>query len=305
MTCQQCGADLPELATFCYKCGTPVRAAAFSYVPAGAPPWPETIPPFARSQSNTALPVQTKESELASQAREARRSRRGILSLIAFLILTPILGVGITLGALYANGQFPPHSAPKTAVKLPAAQPTSRSSPAATPSTQSNSLPTPTTFQAIDATSSTKLGVTIKYPGDWIVSALQATTSSTSIDIHPQQQLGIDMYIERLSANASATITSTSDVNQSIVNSISQTQGISNVQIVTSSVSKRTIGGAQWNEVDATFMNANGLLFHFTTIAVQHNHIYYDMQFYSPDSNYSEAVQKYFQPMFDSFKFLT
>ena len=59
----------------------------------------------------------------------------------------------------------------------------------------------------------------------------------------------------------------------------------------------------QWQEQDAVFSNTNGVPFHLTTVAVQHNHLYYDIVFYSPTVYYDEAMQKYFQPMFDSFQF--
>ena len=66
---------------------------------------------------------------------------------------------------------------------------------------------------------------------------------------------------------------------------------------------QRTIGGTQWDEQDASFANRNNVTFHLTSIAVQRNHLYYDILFYSPQVYYDEAVQKYFQPMFDSFHF--
>lgn len=306
MTCQQCGADFPEGATFCYKCGMPVRAVAFSYVPADAPPWPATVPPFNRSQANGSLHDQASESSSLKPARPARRSARGILSLIALLILAPVLGVGITLGVLSTNGQFPPHSAAKGGVVIPTPNAQSTTTPSTGSTPQSGSLPTPTSFQSIDNSSSSKMGLVMKYPGDWVFSAPQSTSNSIFIDMHPsQQQLGIDMVVERFTASASSSIQSTNVVNQNNLNAFSQLQGVQNLQMITPTVPQRTLGGVQWDEMDGTFTNTNGLLFHLTTIAVQHNHVYYDMEFYCPDSYYNEAVQKYFQPMFDSFKFLS
>ncbi len=44
-------------------------------------------------------------------------------------------------------------------------------------------------------------------------------------------------------------------------------------------------------------------MFHLTTIAVQHNQLYYDILYYAPAIVYNEAMQKYFQPMLDSIQF--
>ena len=67
----------------------------------------------------------------------------------------------------------------------------------------------------------------------------------------------------------------------------------------------RPIGGVRWDEQNATFTGPNNIQYDFVTIAVQHNKTYYVMTFYSPDTYYKEAVRKYFQPMFNSFKFLS
>src|SRR5579872_1170913 len=102
MTCSQCGTTLPESATYCLKCGATVRSAAFSYLPSGAPPWPTSsaeMPSFGKAKFQEEAPA-------IVQVPKQRRSPRRILVIAAFLLLAPLVGVGITLGSLWANGQF-------------------------------------------------------------------------------------------------------------------------------------------------------------------------------------------------------
>src|SRR5438876_9591704 len=108
MNCPQCGNNLSDTATFCPTCGSTIRPVAFSYLPAGAPAWPTTIPP--RPQYGTATMVPSLEEEkLSSAAKPAarpRRSARSMLTILALLVLTSLVGVGATLGVLWANGQI-------------------------------------------------------------------------------------------------------------------------------------------------------------------------------------------------------
>ncbi len=311
MNCPRCSAELPDSALSCARCGFQVRPASFSYVPAGSPPWPTTMPQSfsyvtgAGSQTTqTAQPMQqTTNIPAAKSASASRKSTLGIPSIIALFFISILVGGGATLGILFTSGRFPSNAnnQPSRPVTL---QQTPGAGFAPTPSagTPGSQLPTPTSFLAIN---SSDLGVSLKYPGGWIAgSAQKSTAGNTSIEIHPQQ-LPIDFIVGRLSATNSAQFASTSDINQANLAQIQGAQGISNFQIVQPSSPKRSIGGAQWDEQDATFSNQSNVTLHFTTITVQHNKLYYSMLFFVPDTNYTEAIQKYFQPMFDSFKFLS
>ena len=145
--------------------------------------------------------------------------------------------------------------------------------------------------------------MTLKYPVEWPKAAPQATNNSYVLAFHPQQKVGIDLIIERYTTATSASLTSTSVVNQYNLSAFQGASGINNFQTITPPSPQLTVGGVQWDEQDATFSNNSGLLFHLTTIAVQHNQLYYDILYYTPAVVYSEAMQKYFQPMLGSIQF--
>jgi hypothetical protein len=236
----------------------------------------------------------------AKIVQKPKRSARGVILMVAIFLLTPVVAVGATLGTLWYNGQLPISTTTHATVSK-STQPTPGTSGSlVTPTAQGNQLPTPTSFQTAN---SSQVGVSLKYPSGWVADAAQVTTNSSAVGFHPQQQDGIYISVERITAKSSATIGSTSQLNQSNLAQFQNAQGIVNFQTLPAATPQRSIGGAQWDEQDASFSNANNVPFHLTTIAVQHNHLYYDILFYSPQTYYDEAMQKYFQPMFDSFQF--
>src|SRR5947208_4163635 len=101
MTCPQCNADLSDSTAFCPRCGTSIRPATFSYLPAGAPPWPAAVPQMPYKTGSTA--ESTREDANLSAAKISPRPRRTVSSIlltVALLILVPLVGVGATLGIL-------------------------------------------------------------------------------------------------------------------------------------------------------------------------------------------------------------
>src|SRR5438105_14813516 len=108
MTCPQCNADLPDSTAFCPRCGSSIRPATFSYLPASAPPWPTDVPqtPFYRAGSTAQATEEEGNLPGAKIVPRPRRSAGSILVIIALLILVPVVGAGATLGLLWANGQF-------------------------------------------------------------------------------------------------------------------------------------------------------------------------------------------------------
>ena len=304
MNCFQCGTTLPDSSTFCMKCGTSLRQNAFSYLPAGAPPWPTNtsdLPAFVlgKKKSETG----DGKAPVIVQAPKSRRSARSILAIIAFLLLTPIVGVGITLGSLWANGQFPPGTTTHatTHVNIPTAQTPTPNGNSATPTTQTNQLPTPSSF--LTATSSA-VGISMQYPSDWTEDAPTTTSSgNTFMGFHPQQ-LPTAISIGRLSASNSAQVTSTSQVNQANLTGFGSANSLGTPQVLTNTPTQATIGGVAWDEQDATFTDSNsGTVLRVTSISVKHNNIYYNILFYAPNTVYAEAVQKYYTQMLGSFKF--
>jgi hypothetical protein len=306
MNCPRCNTELPDSAIFCVNCGSTIRPASFSYLPAGVSAWPTEPPPNAPYRTGTvsqsAPIVQSEASSVVSHnAVSPKKSRLGIPAIIGLLLLSILIGGGLTFGILYANGQRlsfgPQPSLPPVHLPTPSAS----STPGLTPTTQGNQLPTPTAFQTV---TSADLGISIKYPSDWVTDPPLKNADSAFMGFHPQQQqTGIFIAIERYTTSGSAKISTSSAINKSNLAQFQSLQNVSNFQIIRSSTPQRSVGGVQWAEQDATFSNPNNISFHLTTIAVQYKKLYYDILFYSPVSTYDEAVQKYFTPMLNSFKF--
>lgn len=307
MNCPRCNTELPDSAIYCVNCGTTMHPASFSYLPAGVPAWPTE--PLKNTQYNiepaseSTQFVHNEGSQAAlPNAATSKKSRLGIPAIIGLFLLSILIGGGLTFGILYANGQrlsFGPQPNLRP-VQLPTQSPSSTPG-SLTPTTQANQLPTPTAFQTV---TSTDLGISMKYPSDWVTDPAQKNANSAFLGIHPQQQqTGIFIAIERYTTSASAKISATSVLNQNNLAQFQNLQNVTNFQIIQPSTPQRTIGGVKWDEQDATFSNANNVSFHLTTIAVQYKKLYYDILFYSPASTYDEAVQKYFLPMLNSFKF--
>jgi hypothetical protein len=304
MNCPQCGTELSNSATFCPRCGTTLRPTSFSYLPAGAPPWPNTPPqgysfgPAAVAQS----PEATAPAATSVPAPKPRRSAGSMLLVIALLALSVVLGAGGTLGVLALNGQFAP--APKVAaasIPKPAATP-GPGTPTATPATtpQGNMLPTPSSFVTIN---SQAVGVSLKYPGDWIADPPQSSSNSTTINLHPQQQIGIGFVVERLSSSATTQVGSADAFNRANLQALSNDSNIHNYSEVQPANATPTIAGLQWVERDATFANNANIVFHVVSVSVVHNKLLYNIFYFAPGVAYSEAMQKYYSQMLASFQF--
>lgn len=183
-----------------------------------------------------------------------------------------------------------------------AAQP--QATPAGTTSTQGNQLPTPTSFKLASVKD---VNAALEYPTGWVQDAVQTSTDGSTLGIHSPtaQQIGISFFLMRFSDSTSATITSPDQINQSNIQGFSQLSGVSNMQTVPSNGSPPTIGGTNWMELDATFTNSSSVKIDLATISVEHNKAYYNIAILSPDLYYSEAMQKYIQHMFTTFKFLS
>jgi hypothetical protein len=171
----------------------------------------------------------------------------------------------------------------------------------ATPTQQGNQLPTPTSFQTVTISD---LGVSVKFPSDWQKIGPQPTsTNDLEVALVPPQRIGIALFIKRISASNSASLATPDAANRQNLSEFSNVQGVNNLQPTVTS--QPTIAGISWSEQDASFTSDQGDSYHFSTIAVRHNKVYYMIYFYIPDMYHSEAIQKYIQPMLDSFKFLS
>ncbi len=307
MNCPRCSAELPDSAQSCPRCGFQVRPASFSYLPAGSPPWPTTVPQHSSYAAGTGTstiaatrPVQqSANAPVTRSASASRKSTLGIPAMIGLFFISILIGGGATLGILYANGRFSNSNNLPSANHLVLPAPDSTPVPSPTPAAQ---LPPPASFKTL---SSSDVGISLKYPSDWTLNPVQKTTDGSSLLIQPAQTNGMLISVERFSASTSAQITGTNDINSSTLTAIKTGQGIVNFQAITPTMPQRTIGGISWDEQDATFSNTQGDVFHITSVAVQHNHLYYGMFFSAPEIVYDQAIQEYYLPMLNSLKFLS
>jgi hypothetical protein len=307
MNCPRCNAEVPASATVCVVCGTVIRPAWFSYLPAGAPSWPTSVPqnlPYSAGASLQSAEFIEKEggSSAPKSAVAPKKSRLNILAIIGLLLLSILIGGGVTLGILYANGRqlsFAPQPT-LPPVKLPTAS--ASSTPGSlTPTAQGTQLPTPTAFQT---GKSSELGITLQYPTDWVEDPVQQTSSGNSfVTFHPQQQLPVGLIIGRLSASNSSTVANTGQINQGNIQGFGSANNLGTPQILTNTPQHRTIGGISWDEQDATYSTSNGESIHVVSISVKHNKLYYTIIFFAPTSAYDEAMQKYYTEMLNTFKF--
>lgn len=310
MNCPQCNTSLPDSATFCYKCGTSTRSTAFSYLPEGTPAWPATAPQSPFYTPGAPGQVVAQNGELAAASFKAastkqRRSARSILLLVALIVLTPVIGILATLGTLWMNGAIPIKTVTTSVHVPPVSQPTPASTPAPglTPTTQSNQLPTPSSFQTAN---STALGISLKYPSDWVADAPQTNTAgNVSVAFHPQQQLPVNLSVGRLSPTNSSSVPNTGVVNQANLEGFGTDSSLKNMQILTNTPQHPTIGGTVWDEQDASYVTSSGAAVHAVSISVKHNNIYFNIFYFAPSSVYDEAVQKYYSQMLSSFQFLS
>ncbi len=275
------------------------------YLPAGAPPWPTTV--LKRPPLLTAAPLTS--TTTSAMPKRKPRSARSILTAIALLALIPLIGIGVTYGILYFNGQVranTPQALPPLAKAT--VQPTSGAA-SSTPTTSAtgSTLPTPTSFSTMSSDHQKTLGVLIKYPRDWVEDPATSPTSDGTVvaRFHPQQQLGIIFFVGKFPIASG--VASSAALNQGLIQTIYQNGGNSgntNLQSVQPAIPHPTIGGVPWDEQDATYSDPNGLLIHINSIAIKHGVSIYGFLILTPDLYYNDVTQKYVPPMLSSFKFI-
>jgi len=280
---------------------TSYQSNAFSYLPADAPPWPTVIPEKTHAQNPETAALST--SQTKSNAKP-KRSASTVLTMAAMILMVPLIGAALTMGALFAKGQIgnnnaTPASAANAKTTANSAQPTATVQATVQPST--NQLPTPTSSKKI---SDADLNILLQYPDNWDPDQISKSTNDTTLDIHPHQQLPISFYVIHMTDTLSSQFQTVDDVNQARLQVMSQQQGITNVQPVQSTDTQPTIGGTKWATQEASFLVNGSNSFHLTIISTQRNKSYYTLMFWIPDVYYSEAMTKYIQPILQSIQFI-
>lgn len=312
MNCPRCHNELADSATFCPACGSAIRpytSQRFSYLTPGTPTWPTSVPQMSTSYNTmdaVSPTIIVPRPDVASKQSPRHTTSRNWLPIVAVIILVPFLGAVLTFGSLLLNGHkvtTQPLSQ-QTSSNTPATSATSVTPGTPNASTTGNQLPSPSKFQDLTSIASL-IGVTMKYPSNWVASQPQKTQYGNSVLLSPQQQLGIGFIISRYTSQVTSSVTSADDMNQQLLQSFNGQTGVNNFQITSSAPSKRTIGGTSWEELDATFNDSNSTKVDVVSISVEHNKLYYNIQTIIPDIYYNEAMQKYIQPMLDSVKFVS
>lgn len=344
MFCPRCRTELPDAASVCSTCGmvvsspappssaplptlsspvamsgmpamSPIPSAAlyqpqpasFSYLPAGAPQWPAVAPATVQTPSSSAPATQgpwSTEAAIPAAKPPVRRSSIGIPAMILIFLVCIAIGGGLTFGLLQL-GKTNNQSGSNTVVHLgstPATSNTPVTGGVSPTPTAGDQLPTPASFTPL---SNSDVNVSLKYPSDWTVDPPTTTTQSAYIDLHPNPQNGLIINVEHFSTSGSASFKTTSDVNNNNITQLEGVSGLTDFQNVKPATSAQQIGGSRWDEEDVTFQNSNGVTFYFVTIATQYKGQFYDIFYSAPQPLFAEAVQKYFQPMLSSLKFLT
>jgi zinc-ribbon domain len=323
MLCPRCNTELPDSATVCSQCGSPVfatapmqtEAAAFSYLPAGAPGWPATASP----QLPATLAVQTqrvpvgtppglRDNERWEQERPERKpGSLGVPIVLLLLFASILVSGGLTYGVLTLqklnNGLQPPSRAisiPPAAT--PGAQTPTPGAVSPTPGTTGGQLPTPASFKP---GVSPDLGITMQFPSDWIQDKTQqGSNGNKDIIFHPSSnQLPVSLIILQISAANSAKATNTSEINQANIQGFGSAYSLPNPQILTNTPTTRSVGGVTWDEEDAVFSPSGGESIHVATLSVKHKAYYFNILFFAPASAWDEAMAKYYSKMLDSFQF--
>ena len=278
------------------------------YLPAGTPPWPTTV--LQRPSPVTAASADTMAGKISDRK---PRTARGVFTTLGLIVLTLLVGAGLTYGVLYFNGQVGANTASTSRlVTLPNAtvQPTNSTNISTPSTTTTSTLPTPTSFSVMSADHQKALGVLVKYPSDWVEDPPTSPSSdgTTVAAFHPQQQqLNIVVYLGKFSV-AGSHVTTTTALNQALIGTIygnGGNSGNTNLQAVQSTSPQRTIAGVQWDEQEATFSDTNNSLIHVTSITVKRGSFFYGFIIQTPDVYYNDVSQKYVPPMLDSFKFLS
>jgi hypothetical protein len=299
MKCSRCAAELPDSSTFCSSCGAAnpsgqLSTSSFSYLPAGAPPWPMNVPARSAYANGSVGPVQAPPSRYVEKS---SRSLGKVMSIVLILLIPLVIGVGGTLGVLASQGRL--FSTPAAAKKVTVTQ--VQATPAAS---QGNRLPTPTSFKSATAKD---VNIALEYPSTWIQDAPQKTTNGTILAIHPpqQQQIVVGFSVTRYIDSFSATLSSASEINQGIALDFGQQNSLTNQQTMASTGDLPSIGGVAWTKLETSYLTSGNNKIDLMTASVLHNKDYYNIYVYAPDAYYPEAMQKYIQHMFITFKFLS
>ncbi|GAC1511862.1 MAG: hypothetical protein NVS2B12_28800 [Ktedonobacteraceae bacterium] len=237
----------------------------------------------------------------AAAESKPRRTVGGILSVIAVVILAPLIGILITTAITGTGRSTTQASQTSPASKTNNTSQQAAATPAGSTSNQNPVLPTPTSFKTAK---DTNVNISLQYPADWTQSSPRQSTNATSFNVS-QDQIGINFFVTHFNDSISSSINNADELNQSNIQELTQVLNASNVRNVQVANQQPSIAGAKWIEKDATFTDTANNKMRFSTISVQHGKSYYVIYFFIPDGIYTEAMQKYIMPMLNSVKFLS
>ncbi|WP_220194134.1 hypothetical protein [Ktedonospora formicarum] len=295
MKCTHCAAEVAERTERCGVCGaqaseTHSTSSPFSYLPAGTPAWPLTIPAY-----STGASIAASHAVISPTSIPASKTQQNWLLLSLILLLIPIVGASATYGALRWRST--------ANLSPPTLHPRATANSQATPITTSHSpvLTTPTSFQTA---SDTTINMALQYPANWKESTPDKSDTQSSLTIS-SPDLGIQFAVLRFSESASPAIGSPNDLNERILSELNINQNVLQIQPTQTISAQPQIAGQIWQQKEGLVIMSNGSKVHVNAITVRYNNAYYNIQIYTPEDIYQQALKTYLQPMLDSLHFLS
>ncbi|GHO44761.1 hypothetical protein KSX_29240 [Ktedonospora formicarum] len=162
-------------------------------------------------------------------------------------------------------------------------------------------LTTPTSFQTA---SDTTINMALQYPANWKESTPDKSDTQSSLTIS-SPDLGIQFAVLRFSESASPAIGSPNDLNERILSELNINQNVLQIQPTQTISAQPQIAGQIWQQKEGLVIMSNGSKVHVNAITVRYNNAYYNIQIYTPEDIYQQALKTYLQPMLDSLHFLS
>ncbi|GHO66492.1 hypothetical protein KSC_053840 [Ktedonobacter sp. SOSP1-52] len=294
--CSVCGANAEVIST------SPRSTQTYSYLPMGTPAWPTTIP---ASLIRVNAPATRMVPLTPGKKRHVRAERAlpSVLLLGLLLLLPPLVGAGITYGLLRLGGE---HARPMPLHTTRALDIVASDTHTTTPVPQltaDQSTPHPTTT-AYMLESDPDLNLSFQYPTGWTLNAPDKSDVRTTVTLSSEDQ-SVQFAIVHYSEKTTRTLRGPDDLNQEVLSALSSNQSVAQVQPTQTLTAQPQIANQVWQQKEGLVTLTSGNVVHVNSLTVRYKQTYYNIQMYTPQDIYQEALTKYLQHMLDSMHFLS
>lgn len=313
MKCTHCAADQAEARDGYGKCSicgadaavihnSPPRSTqTHSYLPVGAPAWPTSIPAnltLVDAPATRVVPLSPGRKHI-----RAARARGRVLLLGLLLLLPPLLGAGITYGLLRLGGghaqPIPLHT--RSALDVVASDTQATTPALQQPASQRTPLTTSTAYMQ---ESDPDLNLTFQYPTGWTANAPDKNDLRTTVTLASSDQ-GIQFAVVHYSEKTTSKLSGPNDLNQEVLSALGSNQNVAQVQPTQTLTAQPQIASQVWQQKEGLVTLTSGNVVHVNSLTVRYKQSYYNIQMYTPQDIYQEALTKYLQHMLDSMRFLS